>query len=180
MGICQENRAHGRIVLSLPADVNREERCVYMAFVHNVEIAWDELMDAFASGTDDRVYFLDRFTGEVFFVSSTLADEEFWRQIETSSERFLEIPRFDYSSERQIMNGFIGSIKNNDLKNLLCGSLAGNKPYGNIHDILSFYPEEHEKLLEMKDEFVTSRVKFWLEENNLFTVEAGSVSPLRT
>ena len=147
-----------------------------MAVVHNVEIAWDELMDAFASGTGDRIYFLDRFTGEVFFVSSTLEDEEFWRQVETNRERFLEIPRFDYSSERQIMNGFIGSIKNGDLKKLLCGSLAGNRPYGNINDILSFYPDEHEKLLEMKDEFVTSRVKYWLEENNLFTVEAGSMS----
>ena len=150
-----------------------------MAFVHNVEIAWDELMDAFASGKGDRIYFLDRFTGEVFFVSAALEDEEFWRQIETNNERFLEIPRFDYSTERQIMSGFIGSIENNDLKNMLYGSLAGKKPYGNSNDILAFFPDEHEKLLEMKDEFVTSRVRYWLEEHNLFTVEAGSMSSLR-
>jgi hypothetical protein len=107
-----------------------------------------------------------------------MQDDDFWRQIETSKDRFLEIPRFDYSSERQIMSGFIGSINNNELKDLLCGSLAGTKPYGNTHDILSFFPDEHEKLLEMKDAFVTSRVKYWLEENNLFTVEAGSMSSL--
>ena len=150
-----------------------------MAFVHNVEIAWDELMDAFSSGTGDRVYFLDRFTGEVFFVPAASQDEDVWRQIESNNERFLEIPRFDYSYERQIMTGFIGSIENTDLKNLLCGSMAGKKPYGNTQDILSFFPDEHEKLLEMKDEFVTSRVKYWLEENNLFTVEAGSMSSLQ-
>jgi hypothetical protein len=150
-----------------------------MAFVQNVEIAWDELMDAFASGTGDRIYFLDRFTGEVFFVSAALEDEDFWRQIESNAERFLEIPRFDYSTERQIMTGFIGSIENSDLKNLLCGSLAGGKPYGNTTDILAFFPSEHEKLLEMKDEFVTSRVKYWLEEHNLFTVEMGNRSSLR-
>jgi len=167
------------IVLSLPADVNREERVADMAFVHNVEIAWDELMDAFASGTGDRIYFLDRFTGEVFFISAALEDEDFWRQIETNKDRFLEIPRFDYSTERQIMTGFIGSIENNDLKNLLCGSLGGRKTFGNSTDILAFFPDEHEKLLEMKDQFVTSRVKYWLEENNLFTVEAGSMSSLR-
>jgi hypothetical protein len=145
-----------------------------MAFVHNVEIVWDELMDAFASGTGDRVYFLDRFTGEVFFVSSALADEDFWRQVETNNERFLEIPRFDYHTERQIMSGFISSVENSDLKNLLNGSLNGKKPYGKTQDILAFYPDEHEKLLEMKDEFVTSRVKNWLEEHNMFTVEMGS------
>lgn len=150
-----------------------------MAFVHNVEIAWDELMDAFSSGTGDRVYFLDRFTGEVFFVSAALDDEEFWRQIETNTERFLEIPRFDYSSERQIMSGFIGSIDNNELKYLLDGSLAGRKPYGKTQDILSFFPDEHEKLLEMKDQFVTSRVKNWLEEHNMFTVEAGTMPSQR-
>jgi len=146
-----------------------------MGFVHNVEIVWNELMDAFTSGTGDRVYFLDRFTGEVFFVPTTLEDEDFWRQVETNQERFLEIPRFEYSNERKIMSGFIDSIKDPDLKTLLSGSMAGRKPYGNINDILDFFPDEQEKLLEMKDEFVTSRVKSWLEEHNLFTAETDAL-----
>lgn len=150
-----------------------------MGFVNNVEIVWDELLDAFTSGRGDRVYFLDRMTGEIFFVSSSLEDEEFWRQMETSRERFLEIPRFDYGIERQIMSGFIGAIQDTGLKSLLDGSLSGKKPYGNMDDILSFFPEEQERLLEMKDEFFTSRVKNWLEENNLFTVEMETMPALR-
>jgi hypothetical protein len=145
-----------------------------MAFVHNVEIIWDELMDAFTSGQGNRVYFLDNQTGEIFFVPSNLEDEEFWRQMETNRERFLEIPRFDYSVERQIMSGFIGAIEDSSLKSLLGGSVTGRKPYGNINDILSFFPNEHERLMEIKDEFLTSRVKQWLEVNNLFTVESVS------
>jgi hypothetical protein len=160
------------IVLSLPADVNREERSADMGFVHNVEIVWNELMDAFSNDAGDRVYFLDRFTGEIFFVPAALEDEDFWHQVETNKERFLEIPRIDYSHERNILAGFANAIADVELKNLLSNSLAGRKPYGNIHDILSFYPEEQEKLIEMKDEFVTSRVKYWLEEHNLFTVES--------
>ena len=150
-----------------------------MAFVHNVEIVWDELMDAFTSGQGNRVYFLDNQTGEIFFVPSTLEDEEFWRQMETNRERFLEIPRYDYSVERQIMNGFIGAIEDTSLKSILGGSLTGRKPYGNINEILSFFPEEHERLKEIKDDFLTSRVKQWLEVNNLFTVEAVSKSATR-
>ena len=142
-----------------------------MAFVHNVEIVWDDLVDAFNSGQGDRVYFLDRMTGEIFFVPSALEDEEFWRQLENNRDRFLEIPRFDYGVERQIMSGFIGAIEDTGLKRLLDGSLVGKKPYGKLNDILSFFPEENERLLEIKDEFLTSRVKHWLEENNLFTVE---------
>ena|SRR6185369_15215200 len=146
-----------------------------MALVHNVKIVWDELLDAFSSGQGDRVYFLDRQTGEIFFVPSALEDEEFWRQMEKNQDRFLEIPRFDQSVERQIMSGFIGAIEDKELKNLLDGSLTGHKPYGKINDILSFFPEEHERLLEIKDDFLASRVKFWLEEHDLFTVESVSM-----
>jgi hypothetical protein len=146
-----------------------------MGFVHNVEIAWNELMDAFTSGTGDRVYFLDRFTGEIFFVPAALEDDDFWRQVETNEERFLEIPRFDYSNERQIMSGFIDSVKDTELKSLLGGALSGRKPYGDINEILGFFPDEQEKLLEMKDAFVTSRVKCWLEEHNLFTGETDAL-----
>jgi uncharacterized protein UPF0158 len=150
-----------------------------MAFVHNVEIVWDELIDAFSSGQGNRVYFLDNQTGEIFFVPSTLEDEDFWRQMETNRERYLEIPRFDYSVERQIMTGFVGAIEDSGLKSLLGGSLAGKKPYGNINDILSFFPDELERLREIKDEFLTSRVKQWLEINNLFTIETVSMHSMR-
>ena len=117
-----------------------------MAFVHNVEIVWDELIDAFSSGQGNRVYFLDNQTGEIFFVPASLEDEEFWRQMETNRERYLEIPRFDYSVERQVMTSFVGAIEDSGLKSLLGGSLAGKKPYGNMNDILSFFPDELERL----------------------------------
>ncbi len=147
-----------------------------MAFVHNVEIVWDELIDAFSSGQGNRVYFLDNQTGEIFFVPTSLEDEEFWRQMENNRERFLEIPRFDYSVERQIMNGFLGAIEDDGLKKLLGSSVNGRKPFGNINDILSFFPEEHARLKEIKDEFLASRVKQWLEVNNLYTLETISAS----
>ena len=143
-----------------------------MAIIHNVEIVWDELMDAFTSGLSDRVYFLDRYTGEIFFVPTTVGDDEVWRQMETGRDRFLEIPRFDYGVERQFMSGFIGAIQDTGLSSILKGSLGGGKPYGNIKDILSFFPEEEERLMAMKDDFFASRVKNWLEENDLFTADS--------
>ncbi|KAA0893542.1 hypothetical protein F6V25_02820 [Oryzomonas japonica] len=146
-----------------------------MAIIHNVEIVWDELMDAFTSGQSDRVYFLDRYTGEVFFIPTTLEDEDVWQQMDTGRDRFLEIPRFDYGVERQLMSGFIGAIQDPSLRSILNGSLAGRKPYGNIKEILSFFPEEEERLGAMKDDFLASRVKTWLDENNLFTVDSETL-----
>lgn len=146
-----------------------------MVVGHDLEIVWDDLMDAFASGQADRVYFLDRQSGEIFYVPSTLEDDEFWRQIEKNQERFLEIPPFDYSVERQIMAEFTDTMEDAGLKRMLDGSLPGKQVHGKIDEILAFYPEEFERLEKMKEEFITSRVKVWLEENNLFTVDAEAL-----
>lgn len=147
-----------------------------MPAVHNVEILWEDLLAAFTNGEMDRIYFLDRFTGEIFFIPSSEEDQEFQQQLEKNRGRFLEIPPFDYRIERQIMSGFVTSIEDPLLKNLLSASLAGKKPYGKIEDILSFFPQDEERLLLMKDEFLSDRLKIWLEENNLFTVDRTTQS----
>lgn len=143
-----------------------------MAGIHNVEISWEDLLAAFTNGEIDRAYFLDRFTGEIFFVSSPENDSEFQQQMNKNRGRFLEIPPFDYGLERQIMTDFVATIEDIDLKKLLTSSLAGKKPYGKSEDILSFFPQEEERLMFLKDQFLSSRLKVWLEENNLFTVDA--------
>lgn len=142
-----------------------------MPVVHSVEISWEDLLAAFTNGEMNRIYYLDRFTGEIFFIPSSEEDQEFERQLEKNRGRFLEIPPFDYHIERQIMTGFVASTEDPYLKNLLSASLAGRKPYGKIEDILSFFPRDEERLMLLKDEFLSSRLKVWLEENNLFTVD---------
>ncbi len=149
-----------------------------MGFIHNVEISWEALLNAFTNGHGDHLYFLDKMTGEIFFVSAALEDEDFWRQMETNQERFLEIPPFDLRVERQIISDFISTIKDHDLKSMLNGFQSGRKPYGNLDDILEFFPDDQERLAGLKDDFLSRRVKNWLEEHNLFTVEATSLSTL--
>lgn len=150
-----------------------------MGFVHNVEISWDELLNAFTNGAGDQVYFLDKMTGEIFFVSAALQDDDFWRHIDTNQERFIEIPHFNLRIEKQIMADFISTIQDADLKNLMADLNSGRKPCGNIDDILEFFPEDQEKLAELKDDFLSRRMKNWLEEHNLFTVETVAQTTLR-
>jgi len=146
-----------------------------MSIMHNVEIAWDELLDAFSGSEPGRVYFLDKTTGEVFFIPANLDDEDVWRQMENNAERFVEIPSLDISLENQIMLRFAAQVEDIELKPLLEGLLNGARPYGNIAEILSFFPEELERLQEMRDEFLASRVRQWLELNNLFTYETDAL-----
>ena len=144
-----------------------------MATIHSVEISWEDLLGAFTSGQLDKAYYLDRLTGEIFFVSSTSDNYEVRQQLLNNVERFLEIPPFDYRSERQIVAEFVEQISDAELKELLNNSLAGRKPFGKTEDILSFYPHEEERFALLKDQFLSNRLKTWMEENNLFTAEAG-------
>lgn len=149
-----------------------------MALIHNVEISWTDLMTAFASGATDRVYFLDRITGEIFFVPSAFEDKEFWNQIETHQERFLEIPPIDRATEKKIMGEFVNALTDPELKTMLEHALSGKKPYTKVSDVLSFFPEEQDKLSELKDNYVTVTVKKWLAANDIFTMETSMMLPM--
>jgi len=150
-----------------------EQKEEQMATIHSVEISWEDLLGAFTSGQLDKAYYLDRLTGEIFFVPSTSDNNEVRQQIEKNGERFLEIPPFDHRSERQIVTEFVAQIADTGLRNLLNSSLAGKKPFGKIEDILSFYPLEEERFALLKDQFLSNRLKTWMEENNLFTSDVG-------
>lgn len=143
-----------------------------MASIHSIEISWEDLLGAFTSGQPDKAYYLDRLTGEIFFISSTSDNNEARQQLQSNGERFLEIPPFDYRSERQIVTEFVAQASDPELRILLHNSLTGKKPFGKIEDILSFYPREEERFALLKDQFVSNRLRTWMEENNLFTADA--------
>ncbi|MDD2851204.1 MAG: UPF0158 family protein [Desulfuromonadaceae bacterium] len=149
-----------------------ELRKQMMAKIHSVEISWEDLIAAFTSGQLDRAHYLDRLTGEIFSVPATPDSTETLQQLQSNEDRFLEIPPFDYRSERQIVAEFILQITDSELRILLNNSLAGKKPFGKPEDILSFYPNEEERFALLKDQFLSNRLKTWMEENNLFTADS--------
>lgn len=151
-----------------------------MKYSHNVEIVWDELLNAFADNHKNKVYFLDKNTGEVFFIPSNLKDDELWHQMENNAERFLEIPAIDYNVERQLYAQFMETVEDTELKLLLDKLINSREIHGNLNDILSFFPEEEERLESIRDDFLSNRVQQWLEVNNLFTMGIESLSMPRS
>lgn len=137
--------------------------------IHSIAIAWDQLLKAFANMEQDRVYFLDRMTGEIFSVGSDQGDS-FWEQIEQQHDRFLEIPPLDRATERKILSGFLNDQDDQEFRRLINHALSGKPPYANPADILAFFPEQEDRLAELRDTFVSNRVMTWLEEHNLFSL----------
>ncbi len=139
-----------------------------MGFMRDVEIIWDDLIDAFQNADIETTYFLDRETGEIFSVPVDYEDDDFWEELEMDGDRYLRIPGFEYEQERQLLNDFLKGVTSESLKNLLERSLAGKYSYGRLDDILSFYPEEKERLMVLKEEFIAERIRNWLEMNDIF------------
>ncbi len=142
-----------------------------MTSIHRVEILWEDLLGAFTSGQPDKVHYLDRLTGDIFSVPIT-DSSEMRQQLTSNGDRFLEIPPFDYRTERQVLTEFIAGIADPELRALLQNSLEGKKPFGKFEDILGFYPDEENSFTLLKDQFLANRLKNWMEENNLITADA--------
>ncbi|MRR54863.1 MAG: hypothetical protein EG822_10195 [Deltaproteobacteria bacterium] len=142
-----------------------------MGFMRDVEIVWDDLLEAFENIDPETVFFIDRDTGEIFSVPLDYEDDDFWEEIEANEDRYLQIPEFDYDQERQLLHEFIKGMTNSSLKGLLERSLMGKRPFGRLEEILSFYPEESERLLALKDELIAARIRNWLENNDIFLAD---------
>ncbi|MBU5635732.1 UPF0158 family protein [Geomonas sp. Red69] len=142
-----------------------------MHALRNLEIVWEDLMEAFENGDPDMIYFLDRETGEVFSVPAEYEDESFWEEVASQEERFLEVPPFDYGQERQLVHAFIQRLTNESLKGMLARAFSGKQSHGRLHEILSFYPEEQERFQAIREAFLTDRAAQWLEEHDIYPPE---------
>lgn len=140
-----------------------------MGELRDVEIIWDELVDAFENSDPDVVYILDRLTGEIYLIPSDYDDDQFWQDVASSSEQYLPIPGYDYNQERLLLYEFINNVENDHLKDMLGRAYGGKIPYGKIEEILSFYPEELDELESLRESHLVRRVKHWLEEHDLFS-----------
>ncbi len=138
-----------------------------------VEIVWDDLLDAFENTDPDLVYFLDKISGEIFSVPVDYEDDSFWDELENNDEQFLEMPAFNYEKERLLIHDFIKGVGNAKLRQLLEKAFVGKRPYGRLDEILAFYPDEMDRLIALKEEYVSERVRSWLEEHDIFTYEGS-------
>ncbi len=146
---------------------------VVMGVAREVEIIWDELIDAFLNDDPELIFFLDRATGEIFSVPDDYDDKAFWQEIEAASGNYIQIPGDDYEQERVLLHEFIKSLPAGSLRSLLERTFAGKSSYGKVEEILSFYSDELEAYFALKDEMLHNRIRSWLEEHDIYPPSAG-------
>jgi hypothetical protein len=138
-----------------------------MGVMRDSDMLWDELIDAFANIDERVVYFFDRETAEIFFVPVDYDDEAFWEEVARDTDRYLRIPHFDYEQERLLMYEFISSVQDQHLRAFLAGAFTGQNVFGRVEEILTFYPEEYERLVTLKEKVLTDSIHCWMGEYDL-------------
>lgn len=140
-----------------------------MGVMRDVDIVWDELLDAFENDDPELIYLLDRLSGEIYLVPADYDNDEFWQELSSGTDQYLPIPGFDYEQERLLLHEFIQKVENEHLKGMLNRAYSGKLPYGKVEEILSFYPDEQEQLEDLRESQLAERVSHWLEEHDLFS-----------
>lgn len=163
---CREEICLFGIFRRIAIVINQE--CLFMGFMRDVEIVWDDLLDAFQNSDLETVYFLDRELGEIFSVPLNYEDDDFWNELEMQDDRYLRIPDFDNNQKWLLFNQFLKGVTSESLRGLLQRLLSGKVPHGRLDEILSFYPEEKARLHALKEELTTERIRSWLELNDIY------------
>lgn len=112
-----------------------------MGVMRDMEIVWDDLLDAFENPDPEMIYFLDRQTGEVFYVPADYEDDAFWDEIDADQERYLAIPYFDYDQERLLLHEFIKGVANEKLKTVLNRTFIGKSHTAALTRSFPFTPK---------------------------------------
>jgi len=132
-----------------------------------LNINLDELCEAMEDSSYENEHFLDLETGEIFFISDYMDDEETGElkdRIEEDSDRYERIPKAESHEGYQDMVDFIATVDNERLAELLEVAINGKGAFRRFKDVLLNYPEERERWFKFKDERMEERALEWLDD----------------
>ena len=132
-----------------------------------LNIDLDELCEAMEDSSYEHEYYLDLETGEILFISDYMDDEETGKlkdQIEEDFDRYERIPRAESYEGYEDMVGFIATVDNERLAELLEVAINGKGAFRRFKDVLLNYPEERERWFEFKGDKMEERALEWLDD----------------
>ena len=133
----------------------------------SLKIDLDELCSAMEDSSFEHEYYLDLTTGEILFLSEYMDDEETGKlreQIDEEPDRYEQIPRAESHEGYEDMEGFIATVKDEHLAELLEAAINARGAFRRFKDVLLRYPEERERWFRFKDERIEERAREWLDD----------------
>ena len=131
--------------------------------VIDVHIDWVELELAFDRSDVERAYYLDRETGQVV----ADFDEDGNELDELDPDRYVLIEPPDSHERWRWMSGFIETVRDEHLADLLAIALEGRGAFRRFKDVLTRDPAERERWFEFEDGRMRCAIREWLCDNDI-------------
>jgi hypothetical protein len=131
-----------------------------------IRVDWEELEDAFADGSAEHRYYLDRETGAVHFFSSYLdnEEEEEDERAMTGESRYVLIPNSRRLVSLRDLEAFIGSLERESERRVLASSIRAPESQRRFEEALSRLPNARGQWRRFLQERLDQRIKSWLTD----------------
>lgn len=131
-----------------------------------IRVDWAELEDAFADGSADHRYYLDRETGAVHFFSSYLdnEDEEEDERAITAEERYVLIPHARRLMPSHEIREFVASLDSEDARREIGSSLQSPEGYHRFEEAIAGNQEAFAEWRRFVKARLGPRIKSWLAD----------------
>jgi len=137
-----------------------------------ITVNLSEICAAMEDNSGEVNYFLDLHTGEVLSVSDYVDDqEEIVKKIEEEPDRYKGIPTISSSEAFQIMEDFIETVQDDEIRDALYDAIDGRKPFYHFKETISDYPEEELRWYDFKENVIRNWAREWLRENGVEFIE---------
>jgi hypothetical protein len=130
----------------------------------------EELQMAMEDHSYEHEYYLDLETGEIWFLSEDMDDEEKEKLREKRDkvpDRYESIPKAESREGYEDMEDFIGTVNDEHLAKLLSVAISGKGAFRRFKDVLFGYPQERERWFKFYNDKARERALEWLEEINV-------------
>jgi hypothetical protein len=131
-----------------------------------IRVDWEELEDAFADGSSDHRYYLDRETGAVHFFSSYLdneEEEEDERAI-VAENRYVLIPHARRLVPSHELREFVASLGAENARRELETSLEAPESQRRFEEVVAEHPQALDEWRRFIRERMAPRIKSWLAD----------------
>ena len=141
-----------------------------------VKISLSDLINVFASASQEERQYLDTETGEIIRIFNEalggIDDIKLEEKIEAGfNVRYFAIPGQDSHEGYRDMADFTRTMKDKNFQEKLEIALDGSGAFRRFKNVLYNYPQERERWFAFKNERIKERVLEWLHANALELVE---------
>lgn len=139
-------------------------------------VDWTGLEAAFENHTPDTTCLLDRVSGEVLTLLGAESEDPQWANVRASPERYVRVEPIPSREQYRMMERFIATVVNPELKERLQDSIVGKGAFRRFKDVVQQYADERKRWFAFRDVLAHQYILDWVKQSRVEPAEVPAWS----